>query len=285
MTQSARSRRRALFLRRRTRTPAGAREYAERVRELLGEPGIDALMVCYVDRLDGDPQGVMDAVSAAAAGGPRPVVASVVRSDGRLPVCSGSGVPNYLFPESCVAVLARAAERRGWLSRPLGVRPHYPGLNGTAARAAISSVLAREPPGGWLSLPDAEALPATHGIPFAVSYRCRDLERALSVVQQIGGPVELKADFATPAHASEVDAVMLGLEGEEGLRSGWHELARRVQTAGREWTGARIQRLAARGADVLVGAFSDPDLGSVIALGVAVVKPALAKRLHSGCRR
>ncbi len=247
---------------------AGAHEYAAQVRELLAGAGIDALMVCYVDRLEGEPEGVLEAISEVASGQPKPVVASVVRSDGRLPASSGAGVPNYVFPESCVAVLARAAERREWLSRPLGVRPDYSGLDATAARALISSVLDREPEGGWLSVPDAEELLATHGIAVAVSCRCRDLERALAVAQEIGGPVAMKADVATPARAGDIDAVLLGLEGETAVRSGWRELERRVQAAGREWTGAIVQRLAAPGADVLVGAFSDPDLGAVIAVGL-----------------
>ena len=129
---------------------AGPGEYAASIRELLGDAGIDALMVFYVDVHDGDPEGVLDAISAACEGQPKPVVASVLRSDGRLPASSGAGVPNYLFPESCAAVLARAAERREWLARPLGEPPHYPDLDGSAARAVISPSLAREPAGGWL---------------------------------------------------------------------------------------------------------------------------------------
>ena len=247
---------------------AGAQEYAARVRELLADVGVDALMVCYVDRLEGDPEGVLDAVSAVCSGQPKPVVASVVRSDGRLPASSGAVVPNYPFPELCVAVLARAAERRAWLSRPLGEAPHYSGLDGPAARALIASFLEREPAGGWLSLAEAEALLATHGIPVAASHRCRDFERALTVAQEIGGPVALKADLPAPAHAREIDAALFGLEGEEGLRSGWRELERRVDAAGREWIGAIVQPLVAPGADLLVGAFSDPDLGLVIAVGL-----------------
>ena len=87
----------------------------------------------------------------------------------------------------------------------------------------------------------------------------------------------LKADFAAPAHASEIDAVLLGLEGEAAVRSGWRELERRVQAAGREWTGAIVQRLVAPGADVLVGAFSDPDLGPVIAVGLGGRQAGLAE--------
>jgi acetate---CoA ligase (ADP-forming) len=114
---------------------AGPGEYAASIGQLLGDAGIDALTVYYSDRLGGDPEAVLEAICAVSAGQPKPVVASVVRSDGRLPARPGPGVPNFLFPESCAAVLARAAERRDWLSRPLGQPPHYPDLDGAAARA------------------------------------------------------------------------------------------------------------------------------------------------------
>jgi len=61
--------------------------------------------------------------------------------------------------------------------------------------------------------------------------------------------------------------VLLGLEGQAALRSAWRELERQVLNAGGRWPGAIVQRLPAPGADVLVGAYSDPDLGCVIALG------------------
>ena len=152
---------------------AGAHEYAAQVRALLADAGIDALIACYVDHPEGDPEGVLDAISTASSGQPKPVVASVVRSDGRLPASRLTSVPNYGFPELCVAVLARAAERHDWLARPLGVRPDYPGLDAPGARALIASVLDREPAGGWLSQRDAQALLRTHGVPVAVSSRCR----------------------------------------------------------------------------------------------------------------
>jgi acyl-CoA synthetase (NDP forming)/RimJ/RimL family protein N-acetyltransferase len=247
---------------------AGPDEYTARIHRLLGDAAIDALMVFYVDFYDGDPEAVLDAISAVSEGQPKPVVASVLRSDGRLPARTGLGVPNYLFPESCAAVLARAAERREWLSRPLGEPPHFRDLDGPAARKVISSFLDREPEGGWLSLPETEALLATHGIPFGASHHCRDLEHAVAAAAEIGAPVALKADFAAPAHASDIDAVMLGLEDESEVRSGWRELERRVRAAGREWIGAIVQRLIAPGgADLLVGAISDPDLGPVLAVG------------------
>jgi acyl-CoA synthetase (NDP forming)/GNAT superfamily N-acetyltransferase len=257
---------------------AGPDEYAASIRELLDDAAIDALMAFHVDFYDGDPEAVLDAISAVCEGQPKPVVASVLRSDGQLPPRTGVGVPNYLFPESCAAVLARAVERRDWLSRPLGEPPHYRDLDAPAAQALIASFLDREPAGGWLSLPEVETLLATHGIPVVASHHCRDLERAVAVAAEIGAPVALKADFVAPAHASDIDAVMLALENESAVRSGWQELERRVQAAGREWIGAIVQRLIAPGgADVLVGAISDPDLGPVLAVGFGGRRAGLSR--------
>jgi len=260
------------------RISAGADEYAASVRALLGDDDIDALMVIYVDVGDGDPEAVLDAVSAASQGHPKPVTASVVRSDGRLPAPSGLGPPNFLFPESCADVLARAAERREWLSRPLGEPPHYLDLDGEAARAVITSVLDREPAGGWLSPEKAEALLATHAIPVATSHHCRDVESAVALAAEIGAPVALKADLAAPAHASDIDAVLLGLRGTAAVRSCWRELERRVRAAGREWTGAIVQRMVkSGGANVLVGAVADPDLGPVLAVGLGGHRAGLGR--------
>ena len=247
---------------------ASADEYAASIPTLLADPGIDALMVCYVD-LSGDPASVLAVTSAASAGQPKPVVASVVRSDGQLPTRgAGPGVPNYLFPDSCAAVLARAAERREWLSRPLGERPHFNDFQSATARALISTFLDREPNGGWLTLEEADALLATHGIPTAASHHCRELEQAIAVADNLGGPVVLKAHLPAPAHASDIDAVLLGLEGEAAIRSAWRELQHRVRTTRQVWNGAIIQPFAPAGANVLVGAIVDPDLGLALAVGL-----------------
>jgi len=256
---------------------AGPDEYAAGIRQLLGDAGIDAVTVYYSDHLGGGPEAVLEAICAASAGQPKPVVASVVRSDGRLPARTGPGVPNFLFPESCAAALACAAKRRDWLSRRLGQPPHYPDLDPAAARALIAAVLERQPAGGWLSSDQAQALLATHGIPVAASHRCRDLERAVAVAGESGGPVALKADLAAPAHASDIGAVLLGLQGSSAVRSGWRELQRRVAASGRDWAGAIVQPLVPPGADMLVGTVHDPDLGSVIAVGLGGLQARLTE--------
>jgi acyl-CoA synthetase (NDP forming)/ribosomal protein S18 acetylase RimI-like enzyme len=248
---------------------ANPRDYARAVRETLRHAGVDALMAFYVDPLGGDPDGVLEAISRTSAGQGKPVVACVVTADGELPTDRSLRVPNFRFPESCADVLARAADRRAWLSRPVGEPPHYRDLDPAAARELIRARLDRGGSGGaWLASHEAEALLATHGLTYVPSHRCEDVDSAVAIAEQIGGPIALKARRRPPAYAGDIDAVLLGLEGEGGVRAGWRELERRVRQTGWPWVGAIVQRLMPPGADLLVGTVNDPEFGRVMAVGL-----------------
>jgi acyl-CoA synthetase (NDP forming) len=253
---------------------AGPEDYAASLRELLADQTIDAVMAYQVDVGRGDPEGVLMAISERASEGDKPVVASVLSGDGQPVRRQGSPLPNFRFPETCAAVLARAAERREWLSRALGQRPEFDGVDVDAARGQVRAWLDDHagvdphPGGGWLSTSESETLLATYGIPCVANEHCSDVAGAVSAAASFGGSVAIKADFPPPAHATDVDAVLLGLEGEAAVRAGWRELERRTQSAGREWCGVVVQPLVGSGADVLVGGLADPELGQVIALGL-----------------
>jgi len=262
---------------------AGPADYAASMRDLFTEQTIDAVMAYYVDVGGGDPQSVLAAISEVAAEQNKPVVASVLGGDGRRVERQGDSVPNFRFPETCAGILARAVERREWLSRALGQRPEMDGIDAEAARVRVAAWLADHPTvdtqkdSGWLPTAESEALLATHGIPFVASGCCSDVERAVSSAAALGGPVVLKADFPPPAHAADVDAVLLGLEGEASVRAGWQELERRSRAAGREWRGVIVEPLVGSGADVLLGALADPDLGQVMAIGLGGRRAGLGR--------
>ncbi len=261
------------------RIRAGSADYERGVCELLQDAAVDALMAFYVDPLGGDPEGVLDAISETAAAQGKPVVACVVTAEGELPTGRRSAdVPNYRFPEYCADVLARAAQRREWLSRPIGEHPHYQDLDPAAARELISSRLDRgQGEETWLTRAEAAALLATHGVTVVASHQCEEIDGALAAAAQIGGPTALKADRPPPAYAGDIDAIRLGVEGETALRAGWQELQRHVREAGRPWTGAVLQRLMPPGADVLLGTVIDPEFGRVIAVGLGGRHAGLAR--------
>ena len=90
-------------------------------------------------------------------------------------------------------------------------------------------------------------------------------------------PWRSRPTFLASPHASQIHVPLLGLEGDAAVRSGWRELERQVRAAGRGWHGAIVQRLAEPGADVLVGTLKDPQLGSVIAVGLGGRQAAVGR--------
>jgi acetate---CoA ligase (ADP-forming) len=259
---------------------AEPQDYAVGMATLLADAAVDALMVFYVDLSGGDPDAVLAAVTRAAEAQDKPVVASVVGADGRLPAAPPGGVPNFLFPDACAGVLRRAVQRREWLSRPVGQRPRYADVEADAARALVAARLASSSDaGGWLDPAEADALIATHGINAVQSHACADVESAQAAAEAVDGPIALKAHFAPPAHAGDVDAVLLGLQGRDAVLAAWRELERRVHAAARPWTGAIVQPLVSPGADVLVGAVGDPALGTVMGIGLGGRQAGLGRTI------
>jgi acyl-CoA synthetase (NDP forming) len=94
------------------------------------------------------------------------------------------------------------------------------------------------------------------------------VDAAVAAAAGSPGPVALKAHFAPPAHAGDVDAVLLGLEGEGAVRSAWASSSGACAAAGRGWTGAVVQPLVDAAPTCWSAQVGDPELGPV--MGVAL---------------
>jgi acyl-CoA synthetase (NDP forming)/RimJ/RimL family protein N-acetyltransferase len=250
-------------------------DYLTAVRQLIADDGVDAVIVLHAGRSGLERPDGLQALEAATAGAEKPVVACVVGPDGRLPERERWIVPNYRFPEAAVRALALAADRRDWLSRPLGQRARPDDVDAERSQALAAAALAASGP-GWLDAARTAELLATHGVPVVEPEHCASAEAAIAAAERLGRPVALKADFPPPARAGDIDAVLLGLDGGAAVRSGWEELERRVAAAEREWDGVLVQPLVDAGADVLVGAVADPDLGPVVGVGMGGRQAGLA---------
>jgi acyl-CoA synthetase (NDP forming) len=129
------------------------------VAALLDDEHVDAVLVLHVELGGDDPAARLQALEEATADATKPVLACVVGGGGELPRRPERRVPNYRFPEAAVRALALAADRRDWLSRPLGQAPRVDGIDVPAARAVVARAAE-----GRLDAADTEELLRAAGI-------------------------------------------------------------------------------------------------------------------------
>ena len=122
---------------------------------LLRDQNVDAVIVLFVPPVVAGAEEVADAIARAVereGSGGKPVLASVISSDGTPARLLSAPVASFDFPESAARALGRAAERSDWLRRPQGRIPELDGIDQSAAQRLIDD--AGE---GWLGADEVTA--------------------------------------------------------------------------------------------------------------------------------
>lgn len=117
------------------------------------------------------------------------------------------------------------------------------------------------------------------GVAIPSSLMAVTLEDAQAAALQIGFPVVLKAQSPDLSHKSDVGGVVLGLSDAQSLADGWARLHGSIAAArpGLVLDGVLVEKMGARGTELIVGAKNDPEWGPVVLVGFGGV---LAEALH-----
>ncbi len=109
-----------------------------------------------------------------------------------------------------------------------------------------------------------------HGIPLAPDALVQDADQAAAAAARLGFPVAVKIESPDIPHKTEAGGVVLGLADETAVR----EATRRVLDNARRHApgacinGVLVQKMAAAGHEVIIGAIRDPDFGPLLMLGL-----------------
>lgn len=224
---------------------------------LLADPGIDALLVIFIPLLGTSTRAVAEAVAAAAAGAPKPVLACFFgAADIRATLAP---IPCYGFPESAVRALAHAVRHARWRSLPHGPAVVCADETRARLRACLSGPL--EAGGGWLSMPAALALLREAGLRTVDTHLVRSADEAVRHFEAHGTAVVLKGSGAALQHKTEAHAVMTDLDSEEAVRRAFAALAANAQV-----DDILIQPML-DGVEMIVGATLDPVFGHAVMCG------------------
>ena len=154
---------------------AGATQYAAALQDVLGDDGVDAVIVVHAPPLDGPPDvvaaAVTESVERVAAASDKTVVAAIVAVGGARPAFDGGvddarRVPVFDSPEPAAIALGRVARYATWRRRQPGEVPVLTDIDRAGARELIAEVLAAGSPDGWLDDAHTSALLGCYGLPF-----------------------------------------------------------------------------------------------------------------------
>jgi acetyltransferase len=260
---------------------APGQRYAAALEGLLGDDGVDAVLVLNCPTALAAPaeaaRAVVDALAAfppalrrgrnvftAWLGGQSAAAARRLFGAARL--------PTYDTPEEAVTGFlhrVRYERNQALLLEAPPVRPNPAVPDIAAAKGAIAAALAAGR--DWLDPGEVEAVLAAYRIPLPASRHAADPAAAVAAAQAIGFPVALKITSPDVTHKSDVGGIALGLGDADAVRAAAVALLDRVRRAKPEarLAGFLVQQMVRRpGAiELLAGLADDPVFGPVVLFG------------------
>ena len=235
--------------------------FADALRAVLADDGVDAVIAATVPTAVGDPGS-----SLAGVLPPEYKTVFAVRPGQRArvaPLVPGTGVTAcYDDPAAAAAVLARLVRYEQWLNRPESDESVAPLEDPDVLRAFAAG---RE---GWLPPHDAVELLRLAEIPM-VETRYVETEDSMSAAAaDLGSPVVLKADADGLLHKTAGGGVLLDVHGADRILEAFRTLRSRFGSALR---GVTVQQMAEPGRELLVGVRSDPVFGPLVVFGLGGV--------------
>ena len=124
---------------------------------------------------------------------------------------------------------------------------------------------------------EAKSAFAAAGLPAMPDARAATAEAAIAAAQALGYPVVLKLDSPDIAHKTEVGGVKLNLASAAEVSTAFAAImegvARHAPAA--RVDGVLVQRMAARGPELILGARQDPQFGVTLLVGLGGVQAEL----------
>jgi acetate---CoA ligase (ADP-forming) len=238
---------------------------------VLGDEGIDEVIVECVPTTATDVTQVAKVIAAARSYNHKPIVACVIGKHGAEEARSTlrkASVPVYGLPESAAAALRAGLEHA---TAPRLIPEARAGLPVVPRPALPAWIGASE---GWLTSSQTGDLLRAFGLNLLPTELVRDGAEAIQAAESFGWPVALKVSSKAVLHKSDVGGVALGVSDAGGVRAAAARFLRNLKEAGHEadLEGLLVQPMAPRGIEMFLGATRDAAFGPVIAFGTGGVQ-------------
>ncbi len=256
---------------------AHAEDFEAALDAAIDDAEVDSVVAVFIPPLNTTGEEVANVLAAVGEQSEKPLVSTFLATEGvpellRVPDVAGSSagrgsVPSYPAPEPAVRALGRVVEYAAWLQRPEGDLVVPDEVDAVTARRLVNDVLGEQPEGRSLTHEELRALLGGYGIDLWQRLETHSLEDAVAAGKQLGWDVVLKATAEHLRQRPDLAHVWRNIDNETEMRDAWetmHQIIDEPETA-----GFVVQKVAAPGVPVMIGAMEDPLFGPVVSFGLS----------------
>ncbi len=248
---------------------AGPDRYAMAVAAAQSAPAIDAIIVILTPQAMTDPAAIARAI-AQHAHGAKPLLAVFMGGQEVMPgrdELVAAGLPDYSAPERAVRALKAMVEYAAWRERPPRIVTRFP-----VNRRRVERILSRHLRTGRKQMGEVAAKEILRAYDFNVpaGRLATTADEAVEIAERVGYPVAMKIASQQVVHKSDLGGVQLSLATPNQVRDAFELMMMRIpkRVPHARLDGAYVEKMCARGTEVIIGMTRDPQFGPMMMFGL-----------------
>jgi acetyltransferase len=177
------------------------------------------------------------------------------------------GIPNYPSPDRAVTALRAMCDYAAWKRRPARMVTRFP-----VNRRRVDRIINAQERTGITQIGEVEAKDILRAYDFNVlgGQLAQTGDEAVEIAERIGYPVVLKISSPDIIHKSDFGGVRINLANAEQVRDAFDLMMLRIQKRAPKayLRGGFVEKMGARGREVILGMTRDPQFGPMLMFGL-----------------
>ena len=247
---------------------ASPEQYAESLRLLLADPGVDSVLIIAPPPPTSSAGAVAKAIIPVVQMTEKPVVVTLMGDrliQEGVEFLRAARILEFRFPEESASALGVLSQRVDILQRLAEEPAVFPDID----RKKAAWLLASQSAGQFVDQETINGLFDIYSLPVLKVELADSPEKAAEIADLMGYPVVLKVASPDISHKSDVGGVLLNLRSADAVTEGYHTVVQKARLArpGARIDGVHIQRMLPYGQEVIVGVVQDPQFGALVMFG------------------
>ena len=248
---------------------ADPQRYVDAVEAAQEDEAIDAIIVILTPQAMTLPADTARAI-AECNHNKKPILVSFMGGSDVMPgreELVAHNLPDYESPNRAVSALKAMVDYKTWLDRPPRIVTRFP-----VNRRRVERIINRHVKTGELQVGEAAAKDILRAYDFEVpaGQLATDALHAIEIAEKVGFPVAMKIASPDVIHKSDMGGVKLNLGSPEAVQDAYDlmmlRIRQRVPSAHIE--GVYVEKMCAKGREVILGMTRDPQFGPMLMFGL-----------------